>query len=83
MGARLGGRAGRHVFENLVHDPTVKTVFLNKRLMDPSIQTYTKYGTRLSFTDAASLRVLYDMKIRMIASFGSDFDNLEGVNRIY
>src|SRR5580698_2966402 len=29
VGARLGPRDGREVFDNLVHDPTVRTVYLN------------------------------------------------------
>ena len=83
VGARLGQRAGREVFENLVHDPTVKTVYLNKRLMEPSLQVYVKYGARLSFADSVSVRIMHDMRIKEIASFDSDFDGMEGIARIH
>jgi predicted nucleic acid-binding protein len=83
VGARLGPRAGREVFDNLVHDPTVRTVYLNKRLTERSIQTYVKYGARLSFADSVSLRIMQDMRIEEIASFDSDFDGVEGIARIH
>ncbi|MDA4112730.1 MAG: PIN domain-containing protein [Thaumarchaeota archaeon] len=83
VGARLGERAGREVFENLVHDPTVKTIHLNKRLMERSLQTYVKHGARLSFADSVSVRIMYDMRIKEIASFDSDFDGIEGITRIH
>jgi predicted nucleic acid-binding protein len=83
VGVRLGRQAGREVFENLIHDPTVKTVYMNKRLLERSVQTYMKYGERLSFADAVSVRIMYDMQIKEIASFDSDFDSVEGVSRIH
>lgn len=82
VGSRLGRRAGREAFENLMYDPTVRTVFLNKRLMEQSVQTYMKHGAKLSFADAVSVRIMHDMRIRDIVSFDSDFDNIEGINRI-
>jgi predicted nucleic acid-binding protein len=41
-----------------------------------------KHGAKLSFADAVSVRIMHDMRIRDIASFDSDFDNIEGINRI-
>jgi len=83
VGARLGQRAGREVFYNLVHDPSVRTVYLNRRLMEMSLQTYVKYGARLSFADSVSVRIMYDMAIKKIVSFDSDFDTVEGIERVH
>jgi len=83
VGSRLGHQAGREVFENLVHDPTVKTVYLNKRLLERSVQTYMKYGLKLSFADSVSVRIMYDMRIKEIASFDSDFDAVDGISRVH
>lgn len=83
VGALLGQNAGRKVFDNLVHDPTVKTVYLNKRLIERSLQTYVKYGARLSFADAVSVRIMQDMRIGEIASFDPDFDGIEGIARVH
>jgi predicted nucleic acid-binding protein len=83
VGSRVGQIAGRETFENLVRDPTVKTVYLNKRLLERSLLVYMRYGSKLSFADSVSVRIMYDMLIPEIASFDSDFDMVEGINRIY
>ena len=83
VGSRLGMRAAAEVFENLVHDPSVKIVYLNKRLMERAWQTYMKHGARLSFADSASVRIMYDMRIGEIVSFDSDFDFVDGISRVH
>lgn len=83
VGARLGHKAGKEVFDNLINDPDVKTVFVNRRLMERSLQTYLKYGENLSFADSVSVRIMHDMRIKRIASFDSDFDKVVGVERIH
>ena len=82
VAARLGQKAGMEVFENLVYDSTTKVVYLNKRLCERSLHLYLKYGQRLSFADAISVRIMYDRKIKSIASFDSDFDGVDGISRI-
>ena len=82
VGARLGVKAGRAVFENLLYDSSTKTVFGGKRLYERAVPIFTKYGGRLSFADAVSVRLIYDEKVREIASFDSDFDRVDGMSRI-
>jgi predicted nucleic acid-binding protein len=82
VGSRLGYKNGREVFENLFHNPSVRMVFLNKRLAQRSILTYRQYGGRLSFADAVSVRIMTDHRVRTIASFDSDFDAVEGTTRL-
>ncbi len=82
VGARLGAKAGRTVFENLLYDSSVKTLFGNKRLFERAMPIFARYGGRLSFADSVSVRMMYDQKISEIASFDSDFDGVEGVARV-
>lgn len=82
VGTRLGVKAGREVFESLLYDSTNKTVFSSKRLYERALQIYAKYGGRLSFADSVTVRLMYDGKIREIASFDSDFDRVENVVRV-
>jgi predicted nucleic acid-binding protein len=83
VGARLGSKQALKVFENLIYDPSVKVVYTNKRLLERAIQIYIKYDGRLSLADAVSVRIMYDNRIRKIASFDADFDGLENVTRVH
>ncbi|MDG7005297.1 MAG: type II toxin-antitoxin system VapC family toxin [Nitrososphaerota archaeon] len=82
VGSRLGYKEGREVFDNLFHSPSVKVVFLSKRLAERSALTYARYGGKLSFADAVSVRMMQDNNVRAIASFDSDFDGVQGVTRL-
>ncbi len=82
VGARLGVKAGREVFENLLYDSTTTTVFGNKRLYERALLIFTKYGGSLSFADSVTVRLMYDEKVKEIASFDSDFDRVDNVVRI-
>ena len=83
VAARLGGKAGSDVFENLFYDTSTKVVFLNKRLCERTLHLYLKFGEKLSFADTLSVRIMYDRKIKSIVSFDSDFDKVDGVTRLY
>lgn len=83
VGARLGSKLAKEVFENLLYNPSVKVIYTNKRLLERAIQIYIKYDGRLSLADSVSVRIMYDNKIKKIASFDTDFDGLENVTRIH
>lgn len=83
VGARLGHKGAREVFDNLFHNPSVRVVFLNKRLAQRSISTYARFGGKLSFADAASVKIMEDNKLDKIVSFDSDFDGIDGVTRVH
>jgi uncharacterized protein len=82
VGARLGSKAARDVFENLAYDSATKTVFSSKRLYERALSVYTKYDGGLSFADSVSVRLMYDQKIKQIVSFDSDFDRVDDLTRI-
>ena len=70
------------VFESLLYDSKTKTVFGNKRLYERALPICAKYGGRLSFADAVTVRLMYDAKVKQIMSFDSDFDRVENVVRV-
>ena len=83
VAARLGRKAGIVVFENLFYDQSTKVVFLNKRLSERALHLYLKFGEKLSFADIISVRIMYDRKIKSIVSFDSDFDDVDGITRLF
>ena len=82
VGSRLGAKAGRTVFENLLYDSTTRTMFSNKRLFERALLVCAKYDGRLSLADAVTALLMFDLKVKEIASFDSDFDRVEGIRRI-
>lgn len=82
IGARLGSKAAREVFENLAYDSSTKTVFSSKRLYERALSVYTKYDGHLSFADSVTVRLMYDQKIKEIVSFDSDFDRVDSLTRV-
>ncbi len=82
VGARLGGKAAREVFENLLYDPSVSVFFANKKLLERALPIFVKYGGAVSFSDALSIRIMLDHKMREVASFDRDFDRVEGIIRL-
>lgn len=83
VGSRLGSKLAMVVFENLLHDPSIKVIYTNRRLLERAIQIYVKYDGKLSLADSVSLRIMYDNKIKEILSFDADFDGMEGVSRVH
>ncbi len=83
VGSRLGTKASRQVFENLLYDSATKTVFGNKRLYERAVPLLIKYGGELSFPDCVTVRLMYDQKIEQIVSFDSDFDRVDRISRVY
>ncbi len=83
VGSRLGTKASRQVFENLLYDSATKTVFGNKRLYEGAVPLHIKYGGELSFPDCVTVRLMYDQKIEQIVSFDSDFDRVDRISRVY
>ena len=82
VGARLGSKAAREVFENLAFDSTTRTVFGTKRLYERAMRIYTKYGGRLSLPDSVTVRLMYDQRVRKVVSFDSDFDRVDQLTRV-
>jgi predicted nucleic acid-binding protein len=82
IGARLGSKAARAVFENLAYDSATKTVYSGRRLYERAMLVYTKYDGNLSFPDSVTVRLMYDQQIKEIVSFDSDFDHIDRIVRV-
>jgi predicted nucleic acid-binding protein len=82
VGAKLGSKAARDVFENLTYDSATKTVYSGRRLYERAMLVYIKYNGNLSFPDSVTVRLMYDQKIKEIVSFDSDFDRVDRIARV-
>jgi predicted nucleic acid-binding protein len=82
VGARLGSKAARDVFENLTYDSATKAVYSGRRLYERAMLVYIKYDGNLSFPDSVTVRLMYDQKIKEIVSFDSDFDHVDRIARV-
>jgi predicted nucleic acid-binding protein len=82
VGAKLGSKATRDVFENLTYDSATKTVYSGRRLYERAMLVYIKYNGNLSFPDSVTVRLMYDQKIKEIVSFDSDFDRVDRIARV-
>jgi predicted nucleic acid-binding protein len=64
---------------NVVSSPAVTLVYVDEGLFRAALSTYEKYE-RLSFTDAVTLTVMQQRKIKEIFSHDGDFD-MKGIVR--
>jgi len=76
-----GGEAGPIVkaIQDIVSSSAVTLVYVDEILFHAALSTYKKYK-RLSFTDAVTLTVMQQRKVREIFSHDSDFD-IRGIVR--
>ena len=76
-----GGRpdAIARAVTSIMSSPNLSLVYVDDALFDSALRTYQKYE-RLSFTDAATLTIMQQRKIREIFSHDKDFD-IKGILR--
>ena len=60
-----------------------KIIYEDEELTERSINTLIKYKANISLADALNIEVMNDFNIHEIFSFDDDFDNKEGIVRIY
>jgi len=70
-----GGKAESIVeaIQNIISSHRVSILYVDETLFRAALSTYKKYE-RLSFTDAVTLRVMRQRKIKEVFSHDSDFD---------
>jgi len=59
------------------------TVFEDSHLFDNAFKHFVKYDSEISFFDALYISVMNEKGIYYIVSCDSDFDNKDGIVRIY
>jgi predicted nucleic acid-binding protein len=69
------------VYEAIKHE--YKIVEINAELSDRAMQTLLKYDGNLGLVDTINIEVMKELNICSIYSFDPDFDNKEGIVRVY
>ncbi len=57
--------------------------FLTPKDYEESINLFKYYNQSINFSDCTILRSMYENNISTIVSFDSDFDKINGINRIF
>ncbi|MDZ4170611.1 MAG: PIN domain-containing protein [Methanobacteriaceae archaeon] len=81
VGSRAGGKAGKMIYDTIKDN--CKIVDSDLSHYDSAIYTFLKYDGTLSLTDSVSVEIMKTFNISKIVSFDSDFDKVNGINRIY
>jgi predicted nucleic acid-binding protein len=83
IGSRGGGRVARALFDYIFDN--CRIVFLTKELLLDAMEVFLEYDGRVSVTDSGSVALMRAHDIENIVSFSedSDFDNIEGIVRIF
>jgi predicted nucleic acid-binding protein len=81
VGSRAGGKAGKMIYDTIKDN--CKIVDSDLSYYDSAIYTFLKYDGTLSLTDSVSVEIMKTLNIFEIVSFDSDFDKVNGINRIY
>ena len=76
-----GGKAGLSLYEYIAGNCEV--VFVDKEILESSLEIYLKFDGTLSLTDAISVHVMRRKGIKEIASFDSDFDKVKDLIRVH
>ncbi len=79
VGSRRGGKAARDLFQFFCD--SCRIVFLDRDLLDESMDLHLARDGRLSLTDCATVQAMLRDRDRTILSFDSDFDAIPGISR--
>lgn len=81
IGSLFKGKAGDIVYNHLIKNYNV--IYDNKNKSLGAMKIYLHYDGTLSFADSLSVQIMDEMNIKEIASFDSDFDKINGIQRIF
>jgi len=79
-GSLFGGKIATALYNNIKDN---YTIYNTNHLYDKGMKIHLKYDGTLSLVDALLIETMKELKINEIISFDSDFDNKDGVVRIY
>jgi predicted nucleic acid-binding protein len=80
MGKRSGGKKAHQIFEYFIDNCEI--IYVNSDLLVESESHFLKFDGTLSLADAVSATIMLQKGIWDILSFDSDFDKVDGINRI-
>ena len=81
VGSRAKGKAGKMIYDTIKDN--CKIIDSDLSDYDNAIYTFLHYDGTLSLTDSVTLEIMKTFNISEIVSFDSDFDKINGINRIY
>lgn len=81
VGSLEGGKAGKILYEYFVDNCNI--AFIDSDLLENAMQTFLKYDGTISLADAASVVLMHEHGIDKIISFDSDFDKVDGIERLH
>ena len=81
VGSLESGKAGKILYEYFVDN--CKIVFTDTDLLENAIEKFLMYDGTISLADATSVEIMHQFGIDRIISFDSDFDKVNGINRIH
>lgn len=80
IGKRGGGKKAHQIFDYFID--SCKIIYVNQDLLIESESLFLKYDGTLSLADAVSATIMRQKGVWDLLSFDSDFDKVEGINRI-
>jgi len=80
IGKLFGGEIAKALYDNIKDNYSIHTT---THLYNKAMKSYLKYDGVLSLTDMLIIEYMKDIEVNELVSFDSEFDNVEGIKRIY
>jgi predicted nucleic acid-binding protein len=80
IGRRSGGKTGERLYHYFLDNCAI--VFSDEPILKAGMKIFLRFDGSLSVSDAVSVAIMEHKKIRRILSFDSDFDKVEGIERV-
>ncbi|MDR0911581.1 MAG: type II toxin-antitoxin system VapC family toxin [Methanobrevibacter sp.] len=79
--AKSNAKASKEVYHHILKH--FKVIEVDRTIYNETINTVLKYRGILSFADSLGVKVMKEKGMNKIASFDTDFDIVQGIQRIY
>lgn len=79
VGSKQGADTGKYIYDYIKDN---YTIYHEKDILDKSMKEFLKYNGKLSLADCTAIVTMQELNIKKIVSFDSDFDKVNGIERI-
>ena len=80
IGRRSGGKASERLYHFFLDNCDI--TFADEQILKDGMKFFLRHDGNLSVSDSVSVAVMERKKIDRIVSFDSDFDKIDGLNRV-
>jgi len=80
IGKLFGGEIAKALYDNIKDNYAIHTT---THLYNKAMKAYLNYDGVLSLTDMLLIEYMKEIEINELVSFDSEFENVEGIKRIY